>query len=652
MVVYVTLTVPDVILIESFLSFLGLGIQEPLTSWGVLISDGANMMESAPWMLIFPGAVHGGDLVLLQLHRRRPARRAGSQGLLTVALLEIRDLDVHFATQDGDVHAVKRVSLDIEEGTCLGVVGESGSGKSQLFLAAMGLLAANGRASGSVRYRGAGIAGPGAAAAQPIPRLQDHHDLPGSAHLADPAHDGGRADHRSPDLHQKMPREEARRRVREMLDYVRIPESARRMKQYPHELSGGMRQRVMIAMATIAGPDLVIADEPTTALDVTVQAQILEILRALKIDKSTALALISHDMGVIAGSADQVQVMRDGEVVERGAVDDIFYAPRQDYTKMLLAAMPRLDRCAEPRRHARRAPAEGRRCQSHVSGDGRRLLRPQARLLRAVDGVSLHAARRRDPGRGGRKRLRQVHPGAGGAATAPARQRPGGVAGPRSDARAAGRNSPRPQGFPDRLPGSLGQPGSAHAGGRLDRRAAAGAGTGSCRATRSAPAWRAMMEKVGLDPRWINRYPHELSGGQNQRVGIARAMIVRPKMVVCDEAVSALDVSIQAQIVDLIKSLQAETGMALIFISHDLSVVRQLSHRVMVLYLGRVVETGGFRRPLWRSPPSLYPRPAVGGADARSETGARPQAHLAHRRPALAAGQPRPARLPEIQAPR
>src|SRR6202012_4903718 len=143
-------------------------------------------------------------------------------------------------------------------------------------------------------------------------------------------------------LHQKVPRAEARRRAREMLDYVRIPESARRLRQYPHELSGGMRQRVMIAMATITGPDLVIADEPTTALDVTVQAQILEILRALKTERKTALALVSHDMGVFAGNADRVQVMRHGEVVEQGLVDDIFYTPKNDYTRMLLAAMPRL----------------------------------------------------------------------------------------------------------------------------------------------------------------------------------------------------------------------------------------------------------------------------------------------------------------------
>src|SRR6185312_15736006 len=185
--------------------------------------------------------------------------------------------------------------------------------------------------------------------------------------------------------HQQMPREEAQRRVREILDYVRIPEAARRMKQYPHELSGGMRQRVMIAMATITGPDLLIADEPTTALDVTVQAQILEILRALKTDKKTAMALISHDMGVIAGNADQVQVMRHGEVVERGDVDDIFYRPQNTYTKMLLSSMPRLNEAVEPATipGATLLDVEDVKVAFPIRGG---LFAP-VQILRAVDGV-------------------------------------------------------------------------------------------------------------------------------------------------------------------------------------------------------------------------------------------------------------------------
>ncbi len=521
------------------------------------------------------------------------------------ALLEIRDLDVHFTTQDGDVHAVKRVSLDIEEGTCLGVVGESGSGKSQLFLAAMGLLAANGRVSGSVRYRGQELLGLPSRQLNllrgsritmifqdPLTSLTPHITV--GAQILEAL-----------TLNRKMPREEAVRRVREILDYVRISESARRMKQYPHELSGGMRQRVMIAMATITGPDLVIADEPTTALDVTVQAQILEILRALKTDRKTALALISHDMGVIAGSADWVQVMRHGEVVENGAVDEIFYAPRQNYTKMLLAAMPRLtdtpDLATTPGNPL--LEVENVNVTFPVKGDG---FFAATRSLRAVDGVSFALRSGETLGVVGesgcgkstlaRAVLQLIPPDSGRVVWLGrdlTHEKQDAIRRSRKDFQIVFQDplaslDPRmPVGVSIAEPLKALEPGLARDEIRV--RVAA------------------MMEKVGLDPGWINRYPHELSGGQNQRVGIARAMIVRPKMVVCDEAVSALDVSIQAQIVDLIKSLQAETGMALIFISHDLSVVRQLSHRVMVLYLGRVVETAS-AGDLYRDPRHPYTR--------------------------------------------
>ena len=504
------------------------------------------------------------------------------------ALLEITDLNVHFATPDGDVHAVKNASLTIQESECLGIVGESGSGKSQLFLAAFGLLAGNGRAHGSVKYRGTEILGAPASQLNalrgsavtmifqdPLTSLTPHMTV--GAQIMEGLM-----------LHRKVAREEAQKRAREMLDYVRIPESARRMRQYPHELSGGMRQRVMIAMATITGPELIIADEPTTALDVTVQAQILEILRSLKNDRKTAIALVSHDMGVIAGLADRVQVMRYGEIVESGAVDDVFYAPRHDYTRMLLDAIPKAGETPAPVTvvGGPLLTVEGLEVSFPVKDKG---LFGKTRTLRAVDGISFTLHQGETLGVVGEsgcgkstlaRAVLQLLPKTGGRIVWLGRDLDGAT---QDDIRKlrqdfqivfqdplASLNPRMPVGVSIAEPLKALEP-------HLPR------DTVRARV-------RAIMQRVGLDPAWINRYPHELSGGQNQRVGLARAMIVGPQMLVCDEAVSALDVSIQAQIVALIRDLQAETGLALIFISHDLSVVRRLSHRVMVLYLGRVVE--------------------------------------------------------------
>ena len=508
------------------------------------------------------------------------------------ALLEIKNLNVHFALADGDVHAVKDASLVIHEGECLGVVGESGSGKSQLFLAAFGLLAANGRATGSVTYRGEEILGAsprklnrvrGGAVTMifqdPLTSLTPHMKV--GAQITEALM-----------VHRNIPRTAARQKAREMLDYVRIPESARRLNQYPHELSGGMRQRVMIAMATITGPDLIIADEPTTALDVTVQAQILEILRALKTDRKTAIAMVSHDMGVIAGLADRVQVMRFGQIVESGTADEIFYAPQADYTRMLLDAIPKADETPAP---------SGKVGAPLLTVDDLKVSFPvkdglfgKTQQLRAVDGISFTLHQGETLGVVGEsgcgkstlaRAVLQLLPKTGGPKNS------GKVVWLGRDLDAATGSDIRKlrEDFQIVFQDPLAS---------LDPRMPVGVSIAeplkSLEPQLSRQVLRdrvqTMMQRVDLDPAWINRYPHELSGGQNQRVGLARAMIVRPKMLVCDEAVSALDVSIQAQIVDLIRDLQAQSQLALIFISHDLSVVRRLSHRVMVLYLGRVVE--------------------------------------------------------------
>ena len=512
------------------------------------------------------------------------------------AVLAIRNLDVRFQTPDGQVHAVKNVSLDVKEGEVVGVVGESGSGKSQLFLAAVGLLATNGRTTGSALYRGQELVGAPSAMLNGIRGSKITMIFQDPLTSLTPHMRVGEQIMETLRFHKGMSREDAARRALQTLELVRIPEAKRRMRQYPHELSGGMRQRVMIAIATACGPDLLIADEPTTALDVTVQAQILDIMRDLKTELNTSVVLISHDMGVIAGMCDRVQVMRYGEFVEAGPAEEVFYRPQHPYTRMLLDAMPRIDKPSREG-HSTLKPWNELKptlltvddIKVHFPMRIGGAIFPKYKPLRAVDGVSFTLKEGETLGVVGESGC-----------------------GKSTLARAIIRLLPKTAGTVVWCGRNLGDAGENEIRGlrkefqivfqdplaSLDPRMTIGQSIAEpLRSLEPGLKGRevnarvaSIMEKVGLDPAWINRYPHEFSGGQNQRVGIARAMILKPKLIICDEAVSALDVSIQAQIVDLILALQAEFGMSLIFISHDLSVVRQVSHRVMVLFLGRVVE--------------------------------------------------------------
>jgi oligopeptide/dipeptide ABC transporter ATP-binding protein len=543
---------------------------------------------------------------------------------MTSPLLQVDGLDISFTTPDGLVRAVRNLSFEVGAGETLGLVGESGSGKSQTVLATMGLLADNGMATGEVRFDGHDILNLPAAEINRIRGRRIAMIFQDPMTSLNPFLTIGRQMSEVLRFHQGLDRKAALKQCERMLDAVHIADSKRRLAMYPHELSGGMRQRVMIATALLCRPALLIADEPTTALDVTVQAQILTLMKELRSEFETSIILITHDLGVVAGLCDRVLVMQDGEAKDYGPTDQVFYAPEHTYTKALLAAVPRLD-----------DPKVRGKFDAHLSNEGSKEGRrdqpipavltvdelkvnftvPSARLfgvdqtLHAVDGISLALK--------AGETLGVVGESGCGKSTL---------------ARAVLQLVPVTEGRVCLLGQDLGD---------LDRRSLKKSRRNmqvifqdplaalnprmtvaqilaeplqtfypDSSKTDVLERGQAILEKVGLEKAHMNRYPHEFSGGQCQRIGIARALILQPRLIVCDEPVSALDVSIQAQIVELLVELQEQLGIALIFIAHDLAVVRQISHRIMVMYLGRVVEVAD-QHDLFARPQHPYTRALI-----------------------------------------
>ncbi|MDE0208658.1 MAG: ABC transporter ATP-binding protein [Boseongicola sp.] len=536
--------------------------------------------------------------------------------MLDQPLASLKNLRVEFQTRDGPVLGVEDVSFDIRSGETLCVVGESGSGKSVSSLSLVRLVEFGGGeiASGELLFdRGAGGGVVDVSKADDTLMRTIRGNEIGIIFQEpmtslNPVFTVGRQLTEGLRVHTGMTREQATEHALELLRRVRIPEPERRLKQYPHELSGGMRQRVVIAMALACEPRLLIADEPTTALDVTIQAEILALIDRLKRETGTSVLFITHDMAVVAQMADRVVVMFRGKKVEEGPVRQIFETPRHEYTKSLLAAVPKLGEMrGKPAPEPMRLMGDQRRdLAASASADGKLLLdvrnlvtrfpvsggflRRTVAYVHAVEDVSFQVKAGQtlslvgESGCGksscGRSVLRLVEPVSG-------EVRLGGRNVLEMDAgelRLARRDmqmvfqdpfaSLNPQ---MKLSDQIAEP-------LLNY----GAGDASERADRVAE----LLDRVHLPRSFMSRYPHELSGGQRQRIAIARALSLNPKLIVADEAVSALDVSVQAQVLNLLMELQAELGISMLFISHDMAVVERVSHMVAVMYLGRIVEIG------------------------------------------------------------
>lgn len=591
--------------------------------------------------------------------------------------LEVTDLHVTFPSEAGDVRAVRGVSFSVRPGEVLGIVGESGSGKSVSSMAVLGLLPETAAVSGSVKLHGNELLGQDDRSMTRIRGKDIAMVFQDPLSALTPVYTVGDQIIEALRIHQDLDKAAARKRTIELLDMVGIPDPARRVDAFPHEFSGGMRQRAVIAMAIANDPKVIIADEPTTALDVTIQAQILDVLKTAQEVTGAAIVVITHDLGVVAGFADRVQVMYAGRPVETGSVDEVYYTPRMPYTIGLLGSIPRLDddrqhvltpidgnppslhdlplgcpfqtrcpiavdRCreAEPELLATEADAADNSShftachRSHEMAEGGSLVpaeiypvpeppqttavaqvpreeratvleidglvkhfplmkgavfKRQVGTVRAVDGIGFDIREGETLGLVGESgcgktttllEILDLPSGQAGTVTVFGRD----IRGLKGSDRKALRRDLQVV-FQDPLAA-------------LDARMPVGdiiaepLTTHGWAKNRIAARVPELLRQVGLDPEHAERFPAEFSGGQRQRISIARALALEPKLVILDEPVSALDVSIQAGVLNLLDELKARLGLSYLFVAHDLTVVRHIADRIAVMYLGRIVELG------------------------------------------------------------
>ncbi|WP_214467411.1 dipeptide ABC transporter ATP-binding protein [Microbacterium flavescens] len=502
--------------------------------------------------------------------------------------VEIDDLNVSFATDGGDVHAVRGVTLDVRRAEVLAIVGESGSGKTVTARTILGLLPESARTEGTVVLDGTDVVGLDKKGLRSIRGTKAAMIFQEPSTALNPVFTVGWQLAEGLRAHGKYSKAEARQKAIQMLGRVGIPEPERRVDDYPHQFSGGQKQRVVIAMALALEPTVIVADEPTTALDVTVQAEILELLRRLRDEDGTAIVLITHNMGVVADLADRVAVMYNGEIVETATATDLFAAPQHEYTRKLLAAVPRLEiadrQLAVPATPVEPVVAADELVIEYAGRFGRS-------AFRAVDRVSFSIAPGEVLGLVGESGSGKTTIGRAIAGLTP-------VAG--GSLKVLGtemlgvkerefRRRRHELGFVFQDPATSFNPLLTIADNVAEPLIVHG---GMRNPAEARPKVDELLEAVQLPKDFGDRFPHELSGGQRQRASLARAIALDPKLLIADEPTSALDVSVQARVLELFAELQERFGFATLFITHDLAVVDLLAHRVVVLHKGEVAEAG------------------------------------------------------------